>query len=200
MIITTNNNKWGSFSFLAKKQSLFLLVASNFFSKITLNLSNVIFSINFIPKEIYFLYFVILKSASFYYYNFISDFTAVHFPNSFLELRLQCILRNFLENKTLIINIGLSRLVPIPSLSTIYKGINWLERETYDMFGVWFFNHLNLRRILTDYGFKGFPLLKDFPVFGFKELRYDLEQQQLIYTPVVLTQKWRNYLFLRQWN
>lgn len=193
-------HKWNSFSFLSKKENLFFLNASNLFSKITLNLSNIIFSINFLPQNIYFLYFLIIKSASFYYYNFVSDFTVVHFPNSFFELRLQCILRNFLKKKTLILNIGLSRSFPIPSLSPLYKGINWLEREAYDMFGVWFFNHLNLRRILTDYGFKGFPLLKDFPVFGFKELRYDLEQQQLIYTPVVLTQKWRNYLFLRQWN
>lgn len=88
----------------------------------------------------------------------------------------------------------------INSVSLIFKSANWLERETFDMIGVSFENHLDLRRILTDYGFKGYPLRKDFPLIGYFQLRYDEAKQKLIYEPVTLTQKFRNFELSSPWN
>lgn len=88
----------------------------------------------------------------------------------------------------------------ILSGSNIFKGLNWLERENWDMFGIMFFNHTDLRRILTDYGFEGFPLRKDFPLTGFIELRYDEEQRSIIYENVELSQEFRFFDFESPWK
>ena len=155
---------------------------------------------SFVDKELYFMLHLITKNASLYSYNFLSDMTVVHVPTKTLSLKLKTIVRNFSKQKTIIFSFIFGIICEIPTISLIFQSANWSEREIFDMFGICFYNHPNLRRILTDYGFKGFPLLKNFPVYGFKELRFDLQNQQLVYTPVVLTQKWRNYLFLRQWK
>ncbi|KAG7890724.1 hypothetical protein KL925_002288 [Ogataea polymorpha] len=86
-----------------------------------------------------------------------------------------------------------SEMTPIPSLVPLYEGANWLERETYDLFGVFFENHPDLRRIMTDYGFEGHPLRKDFPTTGYTEVRYDSEKRRVVYEPLELTQAWRNF-------
>ena len=197
----TKKTKWHFCCFLSprKKKSLFFLNFLVLYNVLNVNLNNITQYTSFLQKNLYVLQFLILKNTSFYSYSFPSDLTAVHYPESWFSLKLKYILRGLNKEQTLILSCDLSHPFTIPSLSFLYKSSDWLERETYDMFGVWFFNHLNLRKILTDYGFKGSPLLKDFPVFGYKELRYDLERQQLIYTPVISTQKWRNYLFIRQW-
>lgn len=155
---------------------------------------------SFLDKEIYFLHNIFCSKSSLYGENFLSEMTGVHFPAKSGALVLKIILRNLSAKETTIYSFVFETNYEIPSVSSLFKAANWLERELFDMFGICFYNHKNLRRILTDYGFKGFPLLKNFPVYGFKELRFDLQNQQLIYTPVILTQKWRNYLFLRQWN
>jgi NADH-quinone oxidoreductase subunit C len=82
----------------------------------------------------------------------------------------------------------------------VYSGLNWLERENWDMLGILFFNHIDLRRILTDYGFEGFPLRKDFPLTGFVELRYDEEQKSIIYEDVELSQEFRFFDFESPWK
>jgi NADH/F420H2 dehydrogenase subunit C len=88
----------------------------------------------------------------------------------------------------------------IPSLIKIYKNANWYEREVWDMFGIFFKNHKDLRRILTDYGFEGFPLRKDFPQTGYIELRYNNDYKHLIYEPLELSQEFRNFDFISPWN
>ncbi len=88
----------------------------------------------------------------------------------------------------------------IPSLVSIYKGSNWYEREIWDLFGVYFVNHPDLRRILTDYGFEGYPLRKDFPQTGYIELRYDNENKHLIYEILELSQHFRIFNFFSPWN
>lgn len=88
----------------------------------------------------------------------------------------------------------------VKSLSVFYKSANWLEREVWDLFGIFFFNHIDLRRILTDYGFKGFPLRKDFPLTGFYEVRYDDFTKVIVYELVKLTQEYRNFYFSNPWN
>ncbi|MEW6629250.1 MAG: NADH-quinone oxidoreductase subunit C [Pseudomonadota bacterium] len=88
----------------------------------------------------------------------------------------------------------------VPSLTPVYPGADWYERETYDLYGVLFSGHPDLRRLLTDYGFEGHPLRKDFPLTGFVEVRYDDEAKRVIYEPVELKQEFRNFDFLSPWE
>lgn len=87
-----------------------------------------------------------------------------------------------------------------PSLISLFPSANWLEREVWDMFGLFFSNHSDLRRILTDYGFQGFPLRKDFPLTGFVELSYSEEEKRIIYSPLELSQEYRLFDFLSSWQ
>jgi NADH-quinone oxidoreductase subunit C len=89
---------------------------------------------------------------------------------------------------------------PVPSITGIYPGADWFERETYDLYGVLFSGHPDLRRLLTDYGFDGHPLRKDFPLTGFVEVRYDDEVKRVVYEPVELKQEFRNFDFLSPWE
>ncbi|MET3660721.1 NADH-quinone oxidoreductase subunit C [Aquamicrobium ahrensii] len=88
----------------------------------------------------------------------------------------------------------------VPSVTGIWPGADWFERETYDLYGVLFSGHPDLRRILTDYGFEGHPLRKDFPLTGFVEVRYDDEAKRVVYEPVELKQEFRNFDFLSPWE
>ena len=90
--------------------------------------------------------------------------------------------------------------IPVPSVVDIFPSANWFERETFDMYGVMFSDHPDLRRILTDYGFTGHPLRKDFPLTGYVEVRYDEEQKRVVYEPVQLTQEFRNFDTLSPWE
>ena len=89
---------------------------------------------------------------------------------------------------------------PVPSSAPVYSAAGWFERETYDLYGVWFSDHPDLRRILTDYGFEGHPLRKDFPLTGFVELRWDDVQKRVVYEPVKLAQEFRRFDFLSPWE
>jgi NADH-quinone oxidoreductase subunit C len=89
---------------------------------------------------------------------------------------------------------------PVPSITTVFPGADWFEREAYDFYGVLFTGHPDLRRILTDYGFEGYPLRKDFPLTGFVEVRYDDEQKRVVYEPVKLAQEFRDFDFLSPWE
>jgi NADH-quinone oxidoreductase subunit C len=89
---------------------------------------------------------------------------------------------------------------PVPSLTPVFPGADWFEREAYDFYGILFTGHPDLRRILTDYGFEGYPLRKDFPLTGFVEVRYDDEQKRVVYEPVRLAQEFRDFDFLSPWE
>jgi NADH-quinone oxidoreductase subunit C len=103
-------------------------------------------------------------------------------------------------NHRIRIKVETDEQTPVPSVADIFPCADWFEREAFDMYGIVFANHPDLRRLLTDYGFQGFPLRKDFPLSGHVEVRYDSEQQRVVYEPVKLTQAFRNFDFLSPWE
>ena len=103
-------------------------------------------------------------------------------------------------NQRIRLKVQTDEATPVPSAAAIYSAAGWFERETYDLYGVWFSDHPDLRRILTDYGFEGHPLRKDFPLTGFVEVRWDDEQKRVVYEPVKLTQEFRSFDFLSPWE
>ena len=103
-------------------------------------------------------------------------------------------------NNRLTIKVAINEDQSVPSVSKVFSSANWYEREAYDMYGIVFENHNDLRRILTDYDFEGYPLRKDFPLTGYSELRYDQDQQKIVYEPVKLSQEYRNFDFEMPWE
>jgi len=104
------------------------------------------------------------------------------------------------RNQRVRLKIETDEATPVASITPILPGANWFERETYDLYGILFFGHPDLRRILTDYGFDGHPLRKDFPLTGYVEVRYDDEQKRVVYEPVRLPQEFRDFDFLSPWE
>jgi NADH-quinone oxidoreductase subunit C len=104
------------------------------------------------------------------------------------------------KNQRLRVKCEVDDATPVPSAVDLFPCANWYEREAYDMYGILFSGHPDLRRILTDYGFQGFPLRKDFPLTGYLEVRYDDAQKRVIYEPVRLTQEFRSFDFLSPWE
>jgi NADH (or F420H2) dehydrogenase, subunit C len=103
-------------------------------------------------------------------------------------------------NQRVRVKLETDEAAPVPSICEVFPGANWFERETYDLYGVMFSGHPDLRRILTDYGFDGHPLRKDFPLTGFVEVRYDEERKRVVYEPVKLTQEFRSFDYLSPWE
>ncbi|GGH20635.1 NADH-quinone oxidoreductase subunit C [Alsobacter metallidurans] len=98
------------------------------------------------------------------------------------------------------VKVQTDEVTPVPSTIEVFPASNWFEREAYDLYGILFSGHPDLRRILTDYGFEGHPLRKDFPTTGFVEVRWDEEQKRVVYEPVKLTQEFRSFDFLSPWE
>jgi NADH-quinone oxidoreductase subunit C len=131
--------------------------------------------------------------------NFI-DITAVDWPGR--ERRFD-VVYHFLSpvhNQRVCIKIEAGEDTRVPSIIGVFPGADWFERETYDLYGVLFTGHPDMRRLLTDYGFEGHPLRKDFPLTGFVEVRYDDEQKRVVYDKVRLAQEFRNFDFLSPWE
>jgi NADH-quinone oxidoreductase subunit C len=104
------------------------------------------------------------------------------------------------QNIRIRLKVATDEETPVPSITPVFPGADWFERETYDFYGVLFTGHPDLRRILTDYGFEGHPLRKDFPLSGFVEVRYDDEHKRVVYEPVRLAQAFRDFDFLSPWE
>ena len=128
------------------------------------------------------------------------EITAVDYPEKEERFRLVYLLLSHENNKRVIIDYSINENYEISSLTSIFPSANWMEREVFDMYGLKFKNHPDLRRILTDYGFEGHHLRKDFPLTGHNEVRYSEEQKQVIYEPVKLEQNYRNFDYESPWE
>lgn len=128
------------------------------------------------------------------------DITAVDYPAREKRFDVVYHLQSPKHNHRIRVKAAVAEDEAIPSIVEIFPAANWFERETYDMFGVIFSGHPDLRRLLTDYGFDGHPLRKDFPMTGFVEVRYDDEQKRVVNEPVKLTQEFRQFDFLSPWE
>jgi len=104
------------------------------------------------------------------------------------------------QNQRIRVKVRTDEDTPVPSVCEVFPGADWFEREAYDLYGILFSGHPDLRRILTDYGFEGHPLRKDFPTTGFVEVRYDDEAKRVVYEPVELKQEFRNFDFMSPWE
>ncbi|WP_254493686.1 NADH-quinone oxidoreductase subunit C [Bartonella sp. B1099] len=130
----------------------------------------------------------------------LTDISGVDYPSRDKRFDVSYQLLSPRENLRLRVKVRTDENTPVASACAVYPGAEWYEREAYDMYGILFSGHPDLRRILTDYGFEGYPLRKDFPVTGFVECRYDNEAKRVIYEPVVLRQEMRNFDFLSPWE
>jgi NADH-quinone oxidoreductase subunit C len=151
------------------------------------------------PKALLFVA-AFLKKSCFFQMNQLLDYWAVDLKQGDQRFQLNVLLNSTFFNERIILRLLLKYNEPAQTLSTLYPSSNWLEREIYDMFGIIFNNHSDLRRILTDYGFEGYPLRKDFPLTGYLEVRFDDEVNRVVYEPLELTQEYRNFVFVSPWE
>ena len=141
-----------------------------------------------------------LKENQYLFFNQLIDITAVDYPSNSLRFEIIYILLSMVLNKRVVVKTFLGESEGIESITTIHNSANWYERECYDLFGIKFLNHPDLRRIMTDYNFEGHPLRKDFPLTGHTEVRYDDLEKKVIYEPVKLTQEYRNFDYMSPWE
>ena len=141
-----------------------------------------------------------LKSNENCYFKQLVDIVGVDYPENEKRFEIIYLLLSHEYNTRIKILIKFDSNQSINSLTKIFPSANWMEREVFDMYGIKFKNHPDLRRILTDYGFKGHPLRKDFPLTGFNEVRYSEKEKKVIYEPVKLEQNYRNFDFSSPWE
>lgn len=130
----------------------------------------------------------------------LTDICGVDWPQRELRFDVVYHILSPKQNLRIRVKVATDEDTPVPSACAVYPGADWFERETWDMYGVLFTGHPDLRRILTDYGFEGHPLRKDFPTTGFVEVRYDDAAKRVVYEPVELKQEFRNFDFLSPWE
>ena len=128
------------------------------------------------------------------------DITAVDHPTRVQRFDMVYHLLSMFTNARVRVKVAVAEDAMVPSLTNVYLAANWFEREVFDLFGILFSGHPDLRRILTDYGFRGHPLRKDFPTTGYTEVRYDEVQKRVVYEPVSLTQEYRQFDFMSPWE
>ena len=169
---------------------------------IVVQTSKINFGQLFIDIEAEALYSVILylKTNNKCKFKQLIDITAVDYPEKEKRFRLVYLLLSHENNLRLIIKINIDEKEKVPSITKIFPSANWMEREIFDMYGISFKDHPDLRRILTDYGFEGYPLRKDFPLTGHTEVRYSEDKKKVIYEPVKLDQEYREFDSQSPWE
>ena len=141
-----------------------------------------------------------LKTDQACQFSTLIDITAVDFPERSKRFEVVYHFLSMYQNHRIRLRVSIREEDMVPSIIDIHPSANWFEREVFDMFGILFSGHPDLRRILTDYGFRGYPLRKDFPTTGYTEVRYDEVQKRVVYEPVSLVQEYRQFDFMSPWE
>ncbi len=141
-----------------------------------------------------------LKNNNYTKFKQLIDITAVDYPENDRRFKLVYLLLSHEKNQRLVLSFAIKENEVVKSITSIFPAANWVEREVFDMYGIEFKDHPDLRRILTDYGFEGFPLRKDFPLTGHDEVRYSEDEKKVIYEPVKLEQNYRNFDYESPWE
>ena len=141
-----------------------------------------------------------LKGDSNCKFSTLIDITAVDYPERDARFEVVYHFLSMYRNHRIRLKVAVREDDIVPSLTDVHPSANWFEREVFDMFGILFSGHPDLRRILTDYGFRGYPLRKDFPTTGYTEVRYDETQKRVVYEPVKLVQEYRHFDFMSPWE
>ena len=141
-----------------------------------------------------------LKSDAMCRFTTLVDITAIDHPTRAARFEMVYHFLSMYKNHRIRLKVATRSDDMVPSLQAIHPSANWFEREVFDMFGILFSGHPDLRRILTDYGFRGHPLRKDFPTTGYTEVRYDDAQKRVVYEPVSLVQEYRQFDFMSPWE
>ncbi|WP_171122611.1 MULTISPECIES: NADH-quinone oxidoreductase subunit C [unclassified Ruegeria] len=128
------------------------------------------------------------------------DITGVDYPERAKRFDVVYHFLSMYQNQRIRLRVSIREEDMVPSIADVHPSANWFEREVFDMFGILFSGHPDLRRILTDYGFRGYPLRKDFPTTGYTEVRYDEAQKRVVYEPVSLVQEYRQFDFMSPWE
>jgi NADH-quinone oxidoreductase subunit C len=142
----------------------------------------------------------ILKLNNICKFRTLIDITAIDYPAEEKRFTLVYHYLSMQQNIRIRLKSSIKEGQIVPSITKLFPAANWFEREVFDMYGILFSNHPDMRRILTDYGFQGHPLRKDFPTTGYLELRYDQERKKVVYEPVKLTQEYRRFDFMSPWE
>jgi NADH-quinone oxidoreductase subunit C len=133
-------------------------------------------------------------------FKLLMDLCGVDYPEREQRFEVVYNLLSLKQNQRVRVKVATDESTPVPSVTSVYSAAGWFEREAWDLYGIFFSDHPDLRRILTDYGFEGHPLRKDFPLTGYVEVRYDEEQKRVVNEPVRLTQDFRTFDFLSPWE
>ncbi|WP_341198706.1 NADH-quinone oxidoreductase subunit C [Lentibacter algarum] len=141
-----------------------------------------------------------LKTDNACKFSTLVDLTAVDYPERPKRFEVVYHFLSMFQNHRIRLKMAIREDEIVPSITEVHPSANWFEREVFDMFGILFSGHPDLRRILTDYGFRGYPLRKDFPTTGYVELRYDEAQKRVVYEPVKLVQEYRQFDFMSPWE
>ena len=141
-----------------------------------------------------------LKSDRNCRFSTLVDITAVDYPEREARFEIVYHFLSMYQNHRIRLKLAVREEDMVPSIISVHPSANWFEREVFDMFGLLFSGHPDLRRILTDYGFRGHPLRKDFPTTGYTEVRYDEAQKRVVYEPVSLVQEYRQFDFMSPWE
>ena len=142
---------------------------------------------------------ITLKKSILYQFTLLTAISGVDYYNNTYRFNVTYELLSLVYNSRVRLKVFLTEIDSVPSIVEIFKNANWWEREVWDLYGVFFSNHPDLRRLLTDYGFEGYPMRKDFPVYGYVEVFYDSIQKRILIEPIELSQEYRVFSFDTPW-
>ena len=175
------------------------IISDSFNQKINFYNNDKYLGLNVNKSEIYSI-IKFLKDNEHLLFNQLIDITAIDYPSRDLRFDIIYILISLTLNQRIILKSPVNENDNLDSITLIHKSANWYERECYDLFGIKFINHPDLRRIMTDYNFEGHPLRKDFPLTGHTEVRFDEQEKKVVYEPVKLSQEFRNFDYSSPWK